>query len=62
MGIKNKGVKNMSNKNIEGMKKLIEEKKKANSQRSAKSERPVQKIGQARKAFKNKKTGGTFDK
>lgn len=52
----------MTNKNIEGMKRLIEEKKKLNSKKSANNNRPVQKIGQTRKAFKNKKQGGTFDK
>ncbi|PKM52445.1 MAG: hypothetical protein CVV02_01445 [Firmicutes bacterium HGW-Firmicutes-7] len=51
----------MSDKNIEMMKKLIEEKKKA-SMSSDTNVRPDKSIGKSHKAFKNKKTGGALDK
>ncbi|SFB13243.1 hypothetical protein [Clostridium frigidicarnis] len=49
------------NKNIEMMKKLIEEKKQkgSNSKNNRKAEKT---IGSAAKAVRNKKTGGVFDK
>lgn len=52
---------NVENKNIEMMKKLIEEKKKKGSQ-GINGLRPQKNIGGARKAIRNKKTGGLFDK
>lgn len=52
----------MSMNNLEGMKKIIEEKKKLSAQQGANGEKPNQKkIGQ-RKAFKTTKRGGFFDK
>lgn len=48
-------------KNIEMMKKLIEEKKLKSSQQSSQL-RPNKKIGSSKKAFRNNKTGGLFDK
>lgn len=48
------------NKNIELMKKLIEEKKKASSNQGTKK-RPEKNIGSCRKAFHSNKTGGLFD-
>lgn len=51
----------MSEKNIEMMKKLIEEKKKKGFAKGYNS-KPDKNIGGARKAFRNKKTGGLFDK
>lgn len=50
----------MSDKNIEMMKKLIEEKKKKNSQKGA-ALRPEKNIGKTKKAVINNKTGGLFD-
>ncbi|MBC2581233.1 hypothetical protein [Clostridium sp. DJ247] len=50
----------MSDKNIEMMKKLIEEKKKKSLQNGA-NLRPDKKIGNTKKAIRNKKTGGLFD-
>lgn len=51
----------MSNKNIEAMKKIIEEKKKKSAEQSG-ILRANTKIGEQRKAARsNKKTGGLFD-
>lgn len=50
----------MSDKNIEMMKKLIEEKKKKGSMKSN-TLRPDKTIGTSKKAIRNKKTGGLFD-
>ena len=50
----------MSEKSIELMKKLIEEKKKKNLQKGN-NLRPDKNIGNGQKAFRNKKTGGLFD-
>ncbi|TCT16267.1 hypothetical protein EDC18_102284 [Natranaerovirga pectinivora] len=52
----------MSNKNIEQMKKLIEEKKMKNKDQSSSNEKPSQKIGSSHKAIKSKRKGGFFDK
>lgn len=54
-------VKIMLNKNIELMKKIIEEKKKKSSQQGSIG-RPSKNIGESKKANRNKKTGGVFDK
>lgn len=52
----------MSDKNIEMMKKLIEERKKKNSSQT-KNLRAEKSTGSPRKANRgNKKTGGLFDK
>lgn len=52
----------MSNKNIEMMKKIIEEKKKKSAEQCSNA-RPEGSIGELRKAHRNtKKTGGAFDK
>jgi hypothetical protein len=52
----------MSDKNIEMMKKLIEEKKKKSSKQNGNA-RADKSIGSKRKANRNsKKTGGVFDK
>lgn len=51
----------MSNKNIEAMKKIIEEKKKKSAEQGG-IPRADMNIGEVRKAFKNKKSGGLFDK
>jgi len=48
--------------NIEGMKKLIEEKKKQSSQQGVNGKKPSQTKVNSRKAFRNKKSGGVFDK
>lgn len=48
-------------KNIEMMKKLIEEKKKKSAGQGL-SKRPQKSIGKSHKAFKNVKNGGVFDK
>ncbi|MCT8978820.1 hypothetical protein N4T77_19770 [Clostridium sp. CX1] len=50
----------MSEKNIEMMKKLIEEKKQKGSQKGS-TLRPQKKIGGSKKAIINNKTGGLFD-
>jgi hypothetical protein len=56
------GGKVMSDKNIEFMKKLIEEKKNKSSSQSG-SQRAEKSIGSVRKGSRgNKKTGGLFDK
>lgn len=52
----------MSNNNIERMKKIIEEKKKISSQQGFSNEKASKKIGSYKKAFKNTKRGGAFDK
>lgn len=51
----------MSDKNIEIMKKIIEEKKKKSSQQGS-IPRADKKIGGSRNAHKNNKAGGLFDK
>lgn len=51
----------MSDKNVEIMKKIIEEKKKRSSQQGSIS-RPERSIGSSRKGISNKKQGGQFDK
>lgn len=51
----------MSDKNIEMMKKLIEEKKKKGFSKNS-NLRPDKNIGGSRKAIKSGKTGGLFDK
>jgi hypothetical protein len=55
------GEKCMSDKNIEMMKKLIEEKKKKGSQQGS-NQRPDKSIGTSRVGRINKKQGGQFDK
>ena len=50
----------MSDKNIELMKKLIEEKKKKNLQKGN-NLRPDKSIGYGQKAIRRKKQGGLFD-
>lgn len=50
----------MSNKNMEMMKKIIDEKKKKGSQKGN-TLRPQKKIGNSKKAIRNNKTGGLFD-
>ena len=50
----------MSDKNIEMMKKLIEEKKKKGAQNGG-TLRAEKNIGNTKKARINKKTGGLFD-
>ena len=52
----------MSNNNIERMKKILEEKKKAGSKQSFTDERSSNKIVANKKAFKTTKRGGTSDK
>ncbi|MFT9497007.1 hypothetical protein [Anaerosolibacter sp.] len=52
----------MSSNNIERMKKLIEEKKKLSAQQGPSDDKPNQKMGNYRKAFKSTKRGGFFDK
>jgi len=52
----------MATNNIEGMKKIIEEKKKLSAQQGANAEKPNQKKVNLRKAFKTTKRGGFFDK
>jgi hypothetical protein len=51
----------MTDKSIEIMKKIIEDKKKRSSEQGSIS-RPEKKIGNSSKAHRNKKTGGLFDK
>lgn len=51
----------MSDKNIEMMKKLIEEKKQKGLQRGN-TLRPDKNIGGTRKAIRTHKSGGVFDK
>lgn len=51
----------MSDKNIEMMKKLIEEKKKKGMQQNS-TLRPERSIGEFRKGGARKKQGGMFDK
>ncbi|PKM95544.1 MAG: hypothetical protein CVU84_05630 [Firmicutes bacterium HGW-Firmicutes-1] len=51
----------MSDKNMEMMKKLIEEKKRKSLANDA-NVRPDKNIGKSHKAFINKKTGGALDK
>ncbi|MBB6214666.1 hypothetical protein HNQ80_000749 [Anaerosolibacter carboniphilus] len=52
----------MSKHDIERMKQLIEEKKKLSAQQGSTAEKPNQKMGSYRKAFKSTKRGGFFDK
>lgn len=49
------------NKNMELMKKIIEEKKKESAIQGAKK-RPSKSIGSSNKGFNNTKNGGVFDK
>lgn len=51
----------MQDKDIEKMKKIIEDKKKRGSKNTF-EKLPDKNIGGSRKAHKNKKTGGVFDK
>ncbi|WP_312654452.1 hypothetical protein [Proteiniclasticum sp.] len=51
----------MTPESIKRMKELIEEKKQSGSQ-TKNTERPDKNKGMTRKAFKNKKNGGVFDK
>lgn len=51
----------MSDKNIEMMRKIIEQKKKKSSEQGS-ILRPEKNIGGTRKARRNKKQGGLFDK
>ena len=55
------GWKNVSEKNIEFMRKIIEQKKKISSEQGS-IKRPDKNIGESKKAIRNKKTGGLFDK
>lgn len=50
----------MTNKNLEMMKKFLDEKKKKAAADSI--DKPNKKIGSSRKAFSNKKTGGSLNK
>lgn len=59
---KKKGVEFVSMKNIEGMKKIIEEKKKLSAQQGVSDEKPNQRKVNKHKAFKTTKRGGFFDK
>jgi len=52
----------MSTNNIEGMKKLIEAKKKLSAHQGIKADKPSQNKVSHRKAFKTTKRGGFFDK
>lgn len=52
----------MSTDNIEGMKKLIEQKKKQSAQQGMTDEKPTHKKLNNGKAFKSTKRGGVFDK
>ncbi|GAA0122961.1 MAG: hypothetical protein KID00_01280 [Clostridium argentinense] len=51
----------MTNKNIEMMKKIIEEKKNKSSNQKG-MQRAEKSIGQTRKGKNSKKSGGVFDK
>ncbi|WP_291583422.1 hypothetical protein [Clostridium sp. UBA6640] len=51
----------MTNKNIEMMKKIIEEKKNKSSKQNG-TQRAEKSMGQLRKGKSSKKTGGVFDK
>jgi len=51
----------MTPESINKMKQLIEEKKQGGNQ-TKNTERPDKNKGMTRKAFKNKKNGGVFDK
>jgi hypothetical protein len=48
--------------NIEGMKKIIDEKKNQSAQQGVKGEKPNKKKINNRKAIKSTKRGGFFDK
>lgn len=52
----------MKNNMIEQMKKIIEEKKQKSASQGYKKVVESKQMNGARKSFKNKKTGGTFDK
>ncbi|WP_169314686.1 hypothetical protein [Acetobacterium woodii] len=52
----------MSTNNLEGMKKIIEEKKKLSAQQGTNGDKPNQSKVTQRKAFKTTKRGGFFDK
>ncbi|MBN2286898.1 MAG: hypothetical protein JXQ26_00695 [Tissierellales bacterium] len=52
----------MSANNVEGMKKIIAEKKKMSAQQNHNSKKPSPKMANQVKAFKKNKTGGLFDK
>jgi len=52
----------LKSSNIEGMKKIIAEKKKQSAQQGAKDEKTNQKKVSQQKAFRNTKRGGFFDK
>lgn len=52
----------MKNNMIEQMKKIIEEKKQTSASQGYKKVVESKQMNGARKSFKNKKTGGTFDK
>lgn len=51
----------MTDKNIELMKKIIEEKRKESSKQSS-TARASKSIGNSKQAFRNNKKGGLFDK
>lgn len=51
----------LTQENIDKMKELIEAKKQSGN-KNRKKERPEANQGMTRKAIKNKKTGGVFDK
>ena len=52
----------MSINNLDGMKKIIEAKKKISAQQGIKADKPSQNKVSHRKAFKTTKRGGFFDK
>lgn len=52
----------MSNTNMERMKKLIEEKKKVSAQQGYKKVVEEKQSVETRKAFRNQKSGGLFDR
>ena len=52
----------MQNNMMEKMKKIIEEKKQASAKQGYKIVIESKQMNGARKSFKNKKNGGTFDK
>ena len=51
----------MTDKNIEMMKKLLDEKKQKSTKQNSKL-RPGKSMGETRKAIKSNKQGGQFDK
>ncbi|SMB86118.1 hypothetical protein SAMN00017405_1123 [Desulfonispora thiosulfatigenes DSM 11270] len=52
----------MSNSNIEKMKRIIAEKKKASAEQGLSGERASKKIGKQQTVVKQHKKGGLFDK